>query len=150
MRDTNYIESRCFPHRGGSWVHSLINIPSCLGSCIKMLGNPLFWLPWQCPHRMTISPSTGSGHWKIWWAWKQCKPYAMAISVTRSQPNWTLMGDSGAAPETAFSTTINKKRIMEFLMEEWCCFPPIEFQTLVESIPRFIEAVLARGGPTPY
>jgi hypothetical protein len=48
------------------------------------------------------------GHWMVWWAWKQCKPYVMAISVTRSQPNWTLMGDSGAAPEAPFSTTINK------------------------------------------
>jgi hypothetical protein len=34
--------------------------------------------------------------------------YAIAVSVSRSQPNWTLMGDSGAAPETVFSTTINK------------------------------------------
>ena len=32
----------------------------------------------------------------------------MAVSVTRSQPNWTLMGDSGATPETVFSTIINK------------------------------------------
>ena len=32
----------------------------------------------------------------------------VCVSVTRSQPNWTLMGDSGVAPETAFSTTINK------------------------------------------
>jgi hypothetical protein len=36
----------------------------------------------------------------------------------------------------------------EFLVEEWCHIPPIEFQTLVESMPRHIEAVLAaRGGP---
>ena len=34
--------------------------------------------------------------------------YAMSVSVTRSQPNWTIMGDSEAAPETEFSTTINK------------------------------------------
>ena len=34
-------------------------------------------------------------------------------------------------------------------MEEWCRIPPIEFQTLVESMPWCIEAVLvARGGPT--
>ena len=32
----------------------------------------------------------------------------MCVSVTRSQPNWTLTGDSGVVPETAFSTTINK------------------------------------------
>ena len=32
----------------------------------------------------------------------------MAVSVTRSQLNWTLVEYSGAAPETAFSTTINK------------------------------------------
>lgn len=45
----------------------------------------------------------------------------MAISVM-------LMGDSGAAPETVFSTTVNK--IVEFLVEEWCHVPPIDFQTL--------------------
>jgi hypothetical protein len=57
---------------------------------------------WQYPH-----PQDTSGHWMAWWAWKQCKPYAMAVSVTRSQPNWTHMGDSGVVPETVFSTTIN-------------------------------------------
>ena len=40
--------------------------------------------------------------------------------------------------------------MMEFLVEEWCRIPPIKFQTLVESLPRYIEAVLTRGGPTPY
>ena len=44
----------------------------------------------------------------VCWAWKQCKPHVMVISVTRSQPSWTLMGDSGAGPETAFSTAIIK------------------------------------------
>jgi hypothetical protein len=29
------------------------------------------------------------------------------------------MGDSGVVPETAFSTTINNKTTMAFLMEEW-------------------------------
>ena len=44
-----------------------------------------------------------------------------------------------------------KHQIMEFIVEEWCCIPPIEFQTLVESVPMCIEAVLAaRGGPMPY
>jgi hypothetical protein len=33
---------------------------------------------------------------------------------------------------------------------EWCRIPPIEFQTRVESMPRYIESVLARGGPTPF
>ena len=43
-----------------------------------------------------------------------------------------------------------KHQIMEFLMEEWR-IPPIELQTLVESKPRPIKAVLkARGGPTSY
>uniref|UniRef100_A0A4W5LC44 USP domain-containing protein n=1 Tax=Hucho hucho TaxID=62062 RepID=A0A4W5LC44_9TELE len=36
-----------------------------------------------------------------------------------------------------------------FVVEQWCCIPPIEFQAL-ESMPRCFEAVLvARGGPTP-
>ena len=48
------------------------------------------------------------GHWIVWLAWKRCKPRVMAFSVTRSQPNKTLKGNSVALPETAFSTTINK------------------------------------------
>ena len=57
------------------------------------------------------------------------------------------MGDSGAAPETPST----KHQMMEFLVEEWSHIPPIEFQTLVESLPRCIEAVLAAcGGPTQY
>ena len=42
------------------------------------------------------------------------------------------------------------RQIMEFLIEEWCRIPPVEFQTLVESMPRQIEAVLERSRPTPY
>ena len=66
----------------------------------------------------------------------------MAVSVTRSQLNSILMEDSGVAPK--------KHQMMEFLVEEWYRNPPIEFQTLVESIPRCIEAFLAHGGPTRY
>jgi hypothetical protein len=40
--------------------------------------------------------------------------------------------------------------MMEFIVEELYHIPPIEFQTLVESMPRSIEDVLVRGGPTPY
>jgi hypothetical protein len=32
--------------------------------------------------------------------------------------------------------------MMEFLVEQWCHIPPIEFQTLVEYMPRRIAAVL--------
>ena len=61
------------------------------------------------------------------------------------------MGDPGAEPETVFLLSpLTKHQIMEFIVEEWCRIPPIEFQPLVESMPRSIEAVLARGGPTPY
>jgi hypothetical protein len=50
-----------------------------------------------------------------------------------------------------FPPASTKHQIMEFIMEELSYIPPIEFQTLVESMPRCIEAVLAaRGGPTPY
>ena len=31
-------------------------------------------------------------------------------------------------------------------MEEGCCIPPIEFQTLVKYMPRHIESVLAACG----
>lgn len=35
-------------------------------------------------------------------------------------------------------------------MEEWHPIPPIEFQAVVESMPKHIEAVIAAcGGPTP-
>jgi hypothetical protein len=41
-----------------------------------------------------------------------------------------------------------KQQLMEFLVEDWCRNPSIEFQTLVESMPRHIEAVLeARWRP---
>ena len=50
-----------------------------------------------------------------------------------------------------FPPPSTKHPIMQFLMEECCLLPPLEFQTLVESMPWHIEAVLAaRGGPTPY
>jgi hypothetical protein len=40
--------------------------------------------------------------------------------------------------------------MMEIIMEEWCRFPPIEFQTVVEPMPRCIDAILvARVYPTP-
>jgi hypothetical protein len=34
--------------------------------------------------------------------------------------------------------------MMEFLVEEWYCIPPIEFQAPKESMPTCIEAVLAQ------
>jgi hypothetical protein len=47
----------------------------------------------------------------------------MAASDTTSQPNWRLMGDSGAAPETVFPPPSAKHQLMEFLFEELCCHP---------------------------
>ena len=44
--------------------------------------------------------------------------------------------------DTVFPPPSTKQQIMEFLMEEWCRLPPTEFQTLVESMSRCIEAVL--------
>jgi hypothetical protein len=49
----------------------------------------------------------------------------------------------------SFSPPPTKHKIIEFVMEEWCHIPPIEFQTLVESMPRGIEAVLARVNQSP-
>jgi hypothetical protein len=79
-----------------------------------------------------------------------CKPYAMAVSVIRSQTNERLMGNSGAAPETSFPQPSTKHNMMEFLVEERCRIPPTEFQTLVESMLRCIEDGLARGAPMSY
>jgi hypothetical protein len=44
-----------------------------------------------------------------------------------------------------FPPPSTKHQMMEFLVKEWCPIPPIEFQTLEESMPRPIEAVLACG-----
>ncbi|CDQ87545.1 unnamed protein product, partial [Oncorhynchus mykiss] len=41
-----------------------------------------------------------------------------------------------------FSPPSTKHQMMEFNVEEWCCIPPIEFQTLVESMPRRIAALV--------
>ncbi|XP_064795629.1 PRKC apoptosis WT1 regulator protein-like isoform X3 [Oncorhynchus masou masou] len=50
-----------------------------------------------------------------------------------------------------FAPPSTKHQMMEFPVEEWCCIPPVEFKTIVESTPRRIDAVLAaRGDPTPY
>ena len=106
MRDTKHIESKCF-HTGV--VLELIKQLTShhyLRSCIKMLGRPLFWLPWLCPYRMAMPPSPRQ-EWSLN-GLMSMKTHAMAISANRSQPNWTLSEDSGAAPETAFYTTINK------------------------------------------
>jgi hypothetical protein len=39
---------------------------------------------------------------------------------------------------------------MALLVEGLCRISPIEFHKLVESMPRCIEAVLARGDPMAY
>jgi hypothetical protein len=40
-----------------------------------------------------------------------------------------------------------KHKTMEFLVEEWCRNPPIEFQTLVGSMLKHIEAVVVAQHP---
>ena len=66
----------------------------------------------------------------------------VCVSVTRSQPNWTLMGDSGAVPETVFSTTINKTPKYGISHGRMLSHP----SKLLGSMPRRIEAVLAVCG----
>ena len=83
-------------------------------------------------------PQGTSGHWMAWSAWKRSKPYVLAVSVNRSQPNWILMGDSGVAMGQRFPPPSTKHQMMEILVEEWCRIPPIEFQTLVESMPKVL------------
>ena len=39
-----------------------------------------------------------------------------------------------------FPPPSNRCELIDFLMEEGCCVPPAEFQTLVDSIPRCIQA----------
>ena len=61
---------------------------------------PLFWLPWL---ELERSETLQEGSQRSIGGLKgEC------MSVTRSQPNWTLTGHSGAAPETSFPTTINR------------------------------------------
>jgi hypothetical protein len=48
------------------------------------------------------------------------------------------MGNSGAAPETAFSSN----KTANYGISRGRMVPPIEVQTLVEFMPRLIEAVL--------
>jgi transposase len=49
-----------------------------------------------------------------------------------------------------FPPPSTKQQMMDALVEERCRTSPVEFQTLLESMPRRIEPVLARGDPTPY
>jgi len=50
-----------------------------------------------------------------------------------------------------FPPPSSRCKFIDFLMEEWCHIPHAEFQTLVDSMPWYIQAVLATyGGPTPY
>jgi hypothetical protein len=60
------------------------------------------------------------------------------------------MGDSGAVPETAFSTPNKTPNYGFFFVQEYWRDVTPELQTLVESMPRCIESVLARGGPIPH
>ncbi len=46
---------------------------------------------------------------------------------------------------------LSKHQIREYLLEEWYSFPPVEFQRLIELMPRRTEVVLAaHGSQTPY
>ena len=60
------------------------------------------------------------------------------------------MGDFGLTCETALSTTVIKAPNEGISFGRKVFIPPEEFQRLVESMPRPIEAdLVARGGPTP-
>ena len=68
----------------------------------------------------------------------------VCVSVTRSEHLLEhLLENLEWRLRQSFPPPSTKHQIIEFL-------PPREFQTLVESMPRCIEAVLARGGPTTY
>jgi hypothetical protein len=72
----------------------------------------------------------------------------MAVAAARTQPNWTPVGDSGVVPRQCFPPPSTQHQMTDFLEEDWCGIPPIEFQTLVESMPRCVEGRLAAcGGP---
>jgi hypothetical protein len=67
----------------------------------------------------------------------------MCVLITIYEPKGCL--------RQCFLPPSTKHQIITFLRGKWCCVPPIEFQKLVESMPRRLEAVLAVcGGPTPY
>lgn len=65
-------------------------------------------LGWQWSH----SQGTRS-HWMIWWVWKWYISYAMATTVTRSEPSWAHMGEIELA---CWTTTIIK------IVVEGICF----------------------------
>ena len=51
----------------------------------------------------------------------------------------------------SFSPPSNRCELIDLLVEGWCRIPPAEFQTLVDSMPRCMQGVLAaRGGPMSY
>ena len=135
MRDSKYIESRCF-HTGV--VPELIKQLTSHHAQLAIIWSTMAW----GRHLNYFERGVSKKHM----GFKGC----VFVSVTRSQPNWTLMGNAGAVPETAFSTTINKTPNYRNYCDRIVLHPP-NFQTLVESMPRRIEAVLGpRGGPTPY
>ncbi len=47
------------------------------------------------PDGSGLSPQGRRDHWMVWWVWKRCESYAVAFTVTRSQPGWTPMRDFG-------------------------------------------------------
>jgi hypothetical protein len=81
---------------------------------------------------------------------KQCLLYAMASQSPDLNPIEHLWEILKRRLRQHFPPPSTKHQITEHLVEEWCRFAPIEFQTLVESMPRYIEAILARGFPTPH
>ena len=107
----------------------------------KMLGRPLFWLPWLWPHRTTMPPSTGH-EWSLNGLmnmknpipWLCQSPDRNAIEILE----WCL--------RQHFPPPSTKRQRM---VDVWSRIPPIEFQTLVESMQGCFEAVRACGGPNP-
>ena len=68
--------------------------------------------------------------------WKERAQVCVSPDLNPIENFWEIL-ERFLAPST-------KHQIMEFVMEEWCGIPQIEFQTLVESMLRCIEAVLLK------
>ena len=109
----------------------------------KMPSYPLFWLPWL---EEEISVYLKEGSQRSMGVLKGC--VSQSPDLNPIEPLWEILEQCLRKHYPPPST---KHQIMEFLWGKRGLIPPVQFQTLVEFMPRHIAVVLAaRGGPTPY
>lgn len=64
-----------------------------------LINTKLLWLitfiPWWNIFIQCLHPQGMRGHWLVWRVWTWCKSYSITAAITRPQPSWTPMRDSG-------------------------------------------------------